>query len=45
MERIEAKVAGKEVQHAPEVAPTKVVDLMEALKKSLEEAKKKKKTG
>lgn len=45
MERIEAKVAGKEVQHAPEVAPTKVVDLMEALKKSLEEAKKKRKTG
>lgn len=42
MERIEAKVAGREVQHAPEVAPAKVVDLMEALKKSLEEAKKKK---
>lgn len=45
MERIEAKVAGKEVQHAPEVAPTRVVDLMEALKQSLEEAKKKRKTG
>ncbi len=42
MERIEAKVEGKEVKHAPEAAPTKVVDLMEALKKSLEEAKKKK---
>lgn len=42
MERIEAKVEGKEVQHAPEAAPAKVVDLMEALKKSLEEAKKKK---
>lgn len=42
LRRIEDKVAGKEVQHAPEVAPTKVVDLMEALKKSLEEAKKKK---
>jgi DNA end-binding protein Ku len=42
MERIEAKVQGKEVRHAPEVAPAKVVDLMEALKKSLEEAKKKK---
>lgn len=45
MERIEAKVEGKEIQHTPEAAPTKVVDLMEALKKSLEEAKKKKKTG
>lgn len=45
MERIEAKVAGKEVQHAPEAAPAKVVDLMEALKKSLEEAKKRKKAG
>jgi len=42
MRRIEDKVAGKEVQHAPEAAPAKVVDLMEALKKSLEEAKKKK---
>lgn len=42
MARIEAKVEGKEVQHAPEVAPTKVVDLMEALKQSLEEAKKRK---
>jgi DNA end-binding protein Ku len=42
MERIEAKVAGREVQHAPEAAPTKVVDLMEALKQSLENAKKKK---
>lgn len=42
MERIEDKVAGKEVQHVPEAAPAKVVDLMEALKKSLEEAKKKK---
>jgi DNA end-binding protein Ku len=42
MQRIEDKVAGKEVQHAPEAAPAKVVDLMEALKKSLEEAKKKK---
>jgi DNA end-binding protein Ku len=42
MERIEDKVAGKEVQHAPEVAAPKVVDLMEALKKSLEEARKKK---
>lgn len=42
MKRIEDKVAGKEVQHTPEAAPTRVVDLMEALKKSLEEAKKKK---
>ena len=42
MERIEAKVAGREVQHAPEAAPAKVVDLMEALKQSLEAAKKKK---
>lgn len=42
MQRIEDKVAGKEVQHAPEAAPAKVVDLMEALKRSLEEAKKKK---
>lgn len=42
MKVIEAKVEGKEVQHTPEAAPTKVVDLMEALKKSLEEAKKKK---
>jgi DNA end-binding protein Ku len=42
LERIEAKVEGKEVQHAPEAAPAKVVDLMEALKRSLEEAKKKK---
>ena len=42
LKRIEDKVAGKEVQHAPEAAPAKVVDLMEALKRSLEEAKKKK---
>lgn len=39
---IEAKVEGKEVAHAPEAAPARTIDLMEALKKSLEEAKKKK---
>jgi DNA end-binding protein Ku len=44
-ELVEKKVAGEEVTVAAEPAeePTKVVDLMEALKASVEEAKKKKK--
>jgi DNA end-binding protein Ku len=41
-EAVEAKVAGEEVAFAPEKAPTKVADLMEALKASVEATKKKK---
>jgi DNA end-binding protein Ku len=43
-EMVQAKVDGQEVTVAaqPEEEPTKVVDLMEALKASVEEAKKKK---
>jgi DNA end-binding protein Ku len=43
-ELVQAKVEGAEVTVAaePEAEPTKVVDLMEALKASVEEAKKRK---
>lgn len=46
-ELVQAKVEGQEVTVAaePEAEPTKVVDLMEALKASVEEAKKKKAGG
>ena len=46
-ELVQAKVEGAEVTVAaePQEEPTKVVDLMEALKASVEEAKKKKATG
>jgi DNA end-binding protein Ku len=46
-ELVQAKVDGQEVTLAaePEEEPTKVVDLMEALKASVEEAKKKKTAG
>lgn len=40
MERIEAKSEGKEVREAPEVKETEVIDLFEALKRSVESAKK-----
>ena len=42
---MEAKAEGKEVEAAPEPEPTKVVDLMEALKASVEATKKKAATG
>ncbi len=42
MERIEAKVQGKELIDAPVAEQTRVIDLMDALKQSLENAKKKK---
>ncbi len=43
LERIEAKIAGQELQHVAEAAaPTHVIDLMEALRQSLEAAKQKK---
>ncbi|MGH2556406.1 MAG: Ku protein, partial [Actinomycetota bacterium] len=38
---IEMKVAGVEIEVVPEPEPTKVVDLMEALKASVEASKKK----
>jgi DNA end-binding protein Ku len=38
---VEKKIAGEEIEVAPETAPTKVVDLMEALKASVAAAKKK----
>ena len=38
---VEKKVAGEEITVQPEAEPTKVVDLMEALKASVEAAKKK----
>jgi DNA end-binding protein Ku len=38
---VEKKVAGEEIEVVPEPEPTKVVDLMEALKASVEETKKK----
>ena len=38
---IEAKVEGREIEHVPEPEETKVVDLMEALKASVESTKKK----
>ena len=37
---IAAKVAGEEIEHVPEPEETKVVDLMEALKASVEQTKK-----
>ncbi|MGH2529224.1 MAG: Ku protein [Actinomycetota bacterium] len=41
VEIVEKKVAGEEIEVAPEAAPAKVVDLMEALKASVVAAKKK----
>src|SRR5438067_7404561 len=38
---IEAKVEGREIEHVPEPEETRVVDLMEALKASVESTKKK----
>lgn len=45
LERIDAKVQGKQVVDAPAEAPPKVIDLMEALRNSVELAKKKRKSG
>jgi DNA end-binding protein Ku len=41
LEIVEKKVAGEEIEVVPEPEPTKVVDLMEALKASVEASKKK----
>ena len=41
LEVVEKKVAGEEIEVVPEPEPTKVVDLMEALKASVEATKKK----
>jgi DNA end-binding protein Ku len=41
LEIVEKKVAGEEIEVVPEPEPTKVVDLMEALKASVEATKKK----
>ena len=41
LDMVEKKIAGEEIEVAPEAAPTKVVDLMEALKASVAAAKKK----
>ena len=41
LEIVEKKVAGEEIEVAPEAAPTRVVDLMEALKASVEAVKNK----
>lgn len=41
LEIVEKKIAGEEIEVAPEAAPAKVVDLMEALKASVAAAKKK----
>jgi DNA end-binding protein Ku len=41
MEIVEKKVAGEEIEFAPQAAPAKVVDLMEALKASVAAAKQK----
>jgi DNA end-binding protein Ku len=41
LEIVEKKVAGEEIEAVPEPEPTKVVDLMEALKASVEQTKKK----
>lgn len=38
---VEKKIAGEEIEAAPEAAPARVVDLMEALKASVEAARKK----
>ncbi len=40
LEVVEKKVAGEEIEVVPEAAPARVVDLMEALKASVEAAKK-----
>ena len=40
-EIVDKKVAGEEIEEVPEAAPSRVVDLMEALKASVEAAKKK----
>jgi DNA end-binding protein Ku len=45
MERIEAKLHGGEIREAPEVAEPQVVNLMDALRASLEQAQKAKKSG
>lgn len=45
LERIEAKVQGKELIEAPVPEQTRVIDLMDALKQSLENAKAKKKAS
>jgi len=41
LELVEKKIAGEEIEVAPEAAPARVVDLMDALKASVEAAKKK----
>ena len=41
LEVVEKKAAGEEIEAAPEAAPARVVDLMEALKASVEAVKKK----
>ena len=41
LEIVERKVAGEEIEVVPEPEPTRVVDLMEALKASVEATKKK----
>ena len=41
LEIVEKKAAGEEIEAAPEAAPARVVDLMEALKASVEAVKKK----
>lgn len=41
LEIVEKKIAGEEIEVAPEAAPAKVVDLMEALKASVAAARKK----
>lgn len=46
LERIEAKSQGEEIREQPQAEPAEVIDLMEALRKSVETAKSsKKKTG
>jgi len=41
LELVEKKIAGEEIEVVPEAAPARVVDLMDALKASVEAAKKK----
>ena len=41
LEIVEKKIAGEEIEVAPEAAPARVVDLMDALKASVDAAKKK----
>ena len=45
MEIVETKVSGEEIEFAPQAAPAKVVDLMEALKASVAAAKQKTPSG